>query len=81
MTPNDLITIKQAAALRRKSGSPLSRNSIYVAIAAGKLETFTLPVCGEKRLVSQAEIEAYQAIGHKPAGYKHEKPLTEGDQS
>lgn len=81
MTPDDLITITQAAALRRESGSPLSRNAIYAAIKAGKLKTFTLPVCGKKRLVSQAEIEAYPVVGHKPAGYKHEKPLTEGEQS
>lgn len=73
MTPNDLITITQAAALRRESGSPLSRDSIYKAIKAGKIKTFTLPVTGARLLVSQAEIEAYQPTGHKPKGYKHER--------
>lgn len=77
----DLITITQAAVLRRESGSPLSRNAIYEAIKAGKLKTFTLPVCGERRLVSKAEIEAYPVTGHKPKGYKHKKPLTEEELS
>ena len=69
--PEDLITVIQAAAFRRESGSPLSQNAIRDAVAAGKLNRYSLPVTGAKLLVSRAEVEAYQPTGHKPKGYKH----------
>lgn len=85
-TPNpgeavEVLTIIQAAAFRRESGSPLSQNAIRDAVAAGRLKRYALPSHGDKLLVSRAEVEAYQPVGHKPGGYKHEKPLTEKDQS
>lgn len=79
--PTDLITITQAAAIRRESGSPLSQNAIREAVAAGRLKRYALPSHGAKLLVSRAEVEAYQPVGHKPAGYKHQEPLTEKGQS
>ena len=54
--PTDLITVIQASAFRRESGSPLSENAIREAVAAGKLNRYS-----------------FQPVGHKPAGYKHEK--------
>ena len=71
--PTDLITVIQASAFRRESGSPLSENAIREAAAAGKLNRYSLPITGATLLVSRAEVEAYQPVGHKPAGYKHEK--------
>lgn len=78
---NDLITVRQASAFRAESGSPLTPTAIYDAVAAGKLNRYSLPVTGEKLLVSRAEVASYQPTGHKPKGYKHEKPLTEEEQS
>jgi hypothetical protein len=69
-SPFDLITVAQASRLRADSSSPLSRNAIYAAIQAGRLNRHSLPSHGETALVSRAEVEAYQAVGHKPAGYK-----------
>ena len=75
-TPTDLITVIQASCFRTELGSPLSENAIRAAVTAGKLNRYSLPVTGAKLLVSRAEVEAYQPVGHKPARYKHEKPLT-----
>jgi hypothetical protein len=72
--PTDLMTVAQAARLRAESGSPLSENAIRNAVAVNKLNRYTLPLCGETLLVSRAEVAAYQPTGHKPKGYKHEKP-------
>jgi hypothetical protein len=79
-TPTDLITVIQASAFRAESGSPLSQNAIREAVAAGKLNRYALPVTGAKLLVSRAEVAAYQPTGHKPKGYKHEKPPEEKKQ-
>lgn len=71
--PTDLLTVAQASRLRAASGSPLSRSAIYDAVTAGKLKRYTLPSHGDKALVSQAEIEAYEPVGHKPAGYNNHR--------
>ena len=63
--PTDLITVIQASAFRRESGSPLSENAIREAVAAGKLNRYSLPITGATLLVSRAEVEAYQPVGHK----------------
>ena len=71
--PPDLLTVLQASRRRAESGSPLSEQSIRDAVAAGKLNRYALPSHGAKLLVSWAEVEAYEPVGHKPAGYIHEK--------
>ena len=72
--PTDLLTVLQASRRRSDSGSPLSEQAIRDAVAAGRLNRFTLPSHGDKLLVSWVEVEAYEPVGHKPAGYIHEKP-------
>lgn len=78
--PQDLLTVAQATTFRAELGSPLNPKTIYNAVAAGRLKRYALPSHGDKLLISRAEVAAYQPTGHKPKGYKHEKPLTGGDQ-